>query len=255
MSLSAQLRQIHRVIREARVDVPPIRVDPGTAQRHLQAGQPVLAGMSVPVDEAAARRILDGICRIVATPPARRLQALMREQPISFQAVADALLLGREGALTEEAGIPQTFLFFVVMAGLRPSLRRHALHLQSLLQDLSWHRASCPICGSVPSLAELRGEPGRRYLRCSLCEAAWRVPRLRCPFCATTDYQKLRYLRIEGEPEMRLDFCDACGRYLKTRILPGGDEEPDPFARDLETIHLDALAREKGYRGPWPEPG
>ena len=46
---------------------------------------------------------------------------------------------------------------------------------------------------------------------------------------------------------MRLDLCDACRRYLKTRIAPGGEAEADPFGRDLATIHLDALAWERGY--------
>jgi FdhE protein len=247
VTLSDRLREIHRVVRDARVDIEPVRMDPKTAGLRLQAGQPLLAGASVPVDDKVAARLLREICRIVATPEAAWLLDAARQRPLDFQAAADALLAGRDEALAETRGVPPAFFAFVVLAALRPSFRRHMESLQSLTEDVPWHRPLCPICGSVPSLAELRGEPGRRYLRCALCEGAWRVPRLRCPFCATTDHTRLRFLRIEEDPGMRLDLCDACGRYLKTRIAPGGEAEADPFERDLATLHLDALAWERGY--------
>lgn len=247
VTLSDRLREIHRVVHDARVDIEPVRMDPATARLHLQVGQPLLAGASVPVDDKVAARLLREICRIVATPQAAWLLDADRQRPVAFQAMADALLAGKNETLAEARGVPQAFFAFVVLAALRPSFRRHMESLQSLTEDVPWHRPLCPICGSVPSLAELRGEPGRRYLRCALCEGAWRVPRLRCPFCATTDHTRLRYLRIEEDPGMRLDLCDACRRYLKTRIAPGGEAEADPFGRDLATLHLDILAWERGY--------
>ncbi|MBI2164500.1 MAG: formate dehydrogenase accessory protein FdhE, partial [candidate division NC10 bacterium] len=242
VTLSDRLREIHRVVRDARANVEPVRMDPKTASLRLRAGHPLLAGVSAPVDGEAAGRILREICRIVGTPQAAWLLDAAGQMPIPFQAMADALLAGKNETLAEARGVPQAFFAFVVLAALRPSFRRHMESLQSLTEDVPWHRPLCPICGSVPSLAELRGEPGRRYLRCSLCEGAWRVPRLRCPFCATTDHTRLRYLRIEEDPGMRLDLCDACRRYLKTRIAPGGEAEADPFGRDLATLHLDILA-------------
>lgn len=254
MGLSDRLREIHRIVRDARVNIEPVRMDPATARMRLQAGHPLLAGASVRVDAKAAGRILSEICRVLDTPEAIRLRELVRERPIAFQAAADALLAGRNHALAEERDVPQTFLSFLVLAALRPSFRCHADRLQSLTESVPWHRPVCPICGSVPSLAELRGEPGLRYLRCALCEAGWRVPRLRCPFCGTTDHTQLRYLTIEDHPGMRLDLCDACHRYLKTRIAPRGEAEADPFGRDLATLPLDALAWDQGFAGAWPGP-
>lgn len=254
-TVSDRLREIHRVVRDARANIEPVRMDAAAARLCLQVGQPLLAGTSAPVDEEVAGRILREICRIAATPQAAWLLDAAGQRPIPFQAVADALLAGQDEALAETRGVPAAFFAFVVLAALRPSFRRHAESLEPLSEDVPWHRPLCPICGSVPALAELRGDPGRRYLRCALCEGAWRVPRLRCAFCATTDHTRLRYLRIEEDPEMRLDLCDACWRYLKTRIAPGGEAEPDPFGRDLGTLHLDALAWERGYHGPCPGHG
>lgn len=254
MSLPERLREIHRIIHDARVDIEPVRMDPTTARMRLEAGQPLLAGASVPVDAKAAGRILSEICRVLGTPEAIRLRESVRERPIAFQAVADALLAGRDHTLAEERDVPQAFLSFVVLAALRGSFCLHAKSHRCFVEEMPCCRAACPICGSVPSMAELRGQPGRRYLRCALCEAAWRVPRLFCPFCATTDHTHLRYLRIEGDPTLRLDLCDACRRYLKARIAPGGDAETDPFGWDLATLYLDALAGEQGYQGAWPGP-
>lgn len=255
MSLTDRLREIHRVLREVHAEVEPVRMDAGTARLRLQAGHPLLAGTSVPVDTEAAGRILREICRLLDTPEAIRLRESVRQRPIPFQAAAEALVSRRDHALAEGGDVPPAFLSFVVLAGLRPSFRRHAERLQPLTESVPWHRPVCPVCGSVPSLAELRGEPGRRYLRCALCEAAWRVPRLWCPFCGTTDHTRLGYLTSEEDPGMRLDFCQACRRYLKTRIARGGEAEAGVFGLDLATLHLDALAWARGYRSAGVRPG
>ncbi len=249
-----KLREIHEIVREARARVAPLRMDAGEARARLEAGHPLLSETSAPVDVEVADRILNEICRIAGTPEAIRLRESAQEQPIGFQAVADALVGGGDRSLPEVSDVSQEFLAFVVLAALRPSFRRHAEHLQPLTEEMPWRQTICPVCGSVPSLAELRGEPGCRYLRCALCEASWRVRRLRCPFCGTTDHSQLRILRVEGEPGMRLDLCDACGRYLKTRIAPDGQAETDPFGWDLATLHLDALARGQGYSAAAPGP-
>lgn len=249
VSIAERLREIHRISRDVQVDIEPVRMDATTARMRLEAGHPILAGRSVPVDAKAAGHILDALCRAPDMPEAIRLRESVQERPIAFQAVADVLMTGGDRALAEERGVPHAFLSFVVLAALRPSFRRHAERLQPLAASVPWHRPVCPVCGSVPSLAELRGEPGCRYLRCALCEAEWRVPRLRCPFCGTTDPTRLRYLAIEGHPGMRLDLCDACRRYLKTRVAPGGEAEADVFGLDLATLPLDALAQEQDYRG------
>jgi FdhE protein len=244
-----RLREIHRVVRDTRATVEPVRLDPAAARRDLEAGRPLLAGTSVPVDADVADRILEEICGSLGTPEAMRIGESARSRPIDFQAVAEALVAGRDPALVEVRGVSGELLAFVLLAALRPSFRCHAERLQPLSEEVAWHRAVCPICGSVPSLAELRGQPGWRYLRCALCEAAWRVPRLRCPFCGTTDHTQLRYLRIEDDPSLRLDLCEACRRYIKIRIAPDGQAEEDPFGWDLATLHLDALAQEQGYIG------
>ena len=68
---------------------------------------------------------------------------------------------------------------------------------------------------------------------------AW-SSRVGCPFCENADDQRLRHLGLEGEAEVRIDYCGNCGGYLKTY---NGGEGSGLFGRlDL----LDVIARDHG---------
>ncbi|MEJ2655686.1 MAG: formate dehydrogenase accessory protein FdhE [Desulfobacterales bacterium] len=129
---------------------------------------------------------------------------------------------------------------------LRLSLRPALLILsQAVLKQLDlslWHYGHCPVCGSAPKLADLSGEGGKRRLHCSLCEAAWSYPRMRCPFCENDNRKALGYLRAEKEEGLRVDLCGRCNHYLKTidlRELAGPIIVP---LDDTATWHLDIIA-------------
>jgi FdhE protein len=93
-------------------------------------------------------------------------------------------------------------------------------------------------------MAQLVGvDPGRRrMLVCGSCETAWRYTRTRCPFCEA-DSQRLTGVAIEGEGGLRLDYCETCRGYLKTYA---GQGDEDVLLADWTSLHLDALARERG---------
>ncbi len=80
------------------------------------------------------------------------------------------------------------------------------------------------------------------------------MTRLRYPFCAATDQTRFRPFAIEEGLGMRLELGDACRRFLKIRTALRGEAEADSFARDLATLHLDALPRGRGDVGAWPAP-
>jgi FdhE protein len=79
-------------------------------------------------------------------------------------------------------------------------------------------------------------------LVCGSCETAWRYARTQCPFCEA-DSQRLTGVGIEGEGGLRLDYCEACRGYLKTYA---GQGDEDVLLADWTSLHLDALARERG---------
>ncbi|MDI7276101.1 MAG: formate dehydrogenase accessory protein FdhE [Anaerolineae bacterium] len=114
-------------------------------------------------------------------------------------------------------------------------------------QSPEWGHGWCPVCGGLPDLAILLGEPAERSLVCSRCSSAWPFRRVGCPFCLDTEQQAYH----EGEDaRYRLYLCGACRRYLKTvdARRTGG---VDPRVERLITIGMDLAALEAGY-GPPP---
>jgi FdhE protein len=104
----------------------------------------------------------------------------------------------------------------------------------------------CPVCGARPIMGLLRPEDGMRVLECSLCGTRWGTPRIACPFCHTTDREKLRYHFLEGDQARRLYVCDACHGYIKITDLAKTGELVVPL-EDIATSRLDAVAEDKGY--------
>ena len=114
-------------------------------------------------------------------------------------------------------------------------------------EDASWLHGYCPVCGNTPLLSLLtEKEAGRqRSLVCGLCKSQWKVKRLGCPHCGTEDEDKLGILELADEPNLRLEVCNGCKGYLKT--WAGEGKVAPPFFSDWATLHLDAIAVERGY--------
>jgi FdhE protein len=114
-----------------------------------------------------------------------------------------------------------------------------------------WKRGVCPTCGTDASLAILvEAEAGReRMLACACCQTLWKFKRVGCPYCGNDSQETLTSIEVEGENDVRLDLCEACHAYTKTWVGP--TERATLFLHDWPTLHLDVIARERGYtRGP-----
>jgi len=109
----------------------------------------------------------------------------------------------------------------------------------------AWGRGTCPVCGGLPDLAILAGDPAARTLICSRCSTLWPYSRVGCPFCHDADQQA--YYAAAGSPH-RLYICPRCRRYLKTVMAQPGSRV-DPWAERLLTLGMDLAALEAGY-GP-----
>lgn len=110
-----------------------------------------------------------------------------------------------------------------------------------------WNRSSCPACGAVPASAHVvPGEAGRpRFLACALCGTRWRWRRIGCAACGNERSDRISLFHVEGAETLRLDACGECNGYLKT-YTGEGDEEL--FLADWPTLHLDVVARARGFR-------
>ena len=108
----------------------------------------------------------------------------------------------------------------------------------------------CPYCGDRPAVALLRPDPEaealRRSLVCARCATEWEHRRVGCPACGEEEPSKLPRLAAQELPGLRLEGCDACGRYLKAVDLTA-EPAAEAIVDELATPALDVVARERGW--------
>jgi FdhE protein len=162
-----------------------------------------------------------------------------------LEAVAAALRVSQthdRGKQEEE----EELLTFVLLHALRPFLQAYAKRMHTDLVDKVWRQGYCPVCAGWPDLAYLEDDTRSRRLVCGRCDTAWSFPRVRCPYCGTSDPADLAYYPGQVE-KYRLYICNHCRRYLKAfDTTYTGTRFTYPAERIL-TLALDLAAQEKGY--------
>ena len=85
-------------------------------------------------------------------------------------------------------------------------------------------------------------------LRCAACGGGWRIPRSRCPHCGNEDPKTQHYLALDEEAEKyRVDLCDRCHGFVKSETSFAPTPAELLTIEDAAMLHLDAVARERGY--------
>ena len=119
----------------------------------------------------------------------------------------------------------------------------------------SWVEGYCPVCGSLPAFAEVRGIERKRYFRCCRCGGEWHARALYCPYCAMSDHDRLVALVPEkGGSNAAIDACQRCLGYIKTFTRLQGCSPGAVMLEDLASVDLDVAAIEHGFARP-PGPG
>lgn len=224
---------------------------------------PVL-DLAVDLDLGLLRPFLLGFCDDFiaggAGAPARRVRAVLERGEIEPGSLLRASLARRQRAIRQRAnhvGAAPDLVWLVAELAVGPVA--HRLQHEALVSPASappavrdalrgWTRGECPACGSWPALAEARD--GERHARCSFCGADWMPRAGACVHCGTSGEAFLTAAADGGRAGRRIEFCRACGGYLKRVDV----DAPTPFAvlpvLDLETSDLDALAAGRGYGRP-----
>ena len=150
---------------------------------------------------------------------------------------------GEEDPEEAEMGLVEV----AVDLALQPYLEWAAEQVMPHVDQESWKRGCCPVCGGAPDFAALVEETGARHLVCSRCRSQWLYKRLQCPFCNNTDHTKLLYYPSEDEV-YRLYLCQVCKRYLKAIDLRQATHRVVLAVEPLLTAAMDLAAQEQGYK-------
>jgi FdhE protein len=147
--------------------------------------------------------------------------------------------------VTEEAEME--LVEVAIDLALQPYLGWAAQQVMPHVDQGSWKRGYCPVCGGAPDFAALVEETGARYLLCSRCRSQWLYKRLECPFCGNSDHTRLLYYPSEDEV-YRLYVCQTCKHYLKAIDLRKATHKVVLAVEPLLTIAMDLAAQKQGYK-------
>ena len=199
--------------------------------------------------------IEDGIERVIdtATP---LLQAVAEHGPDPLRATAKEMEHGSRAQLRDvllEYWQSRSDRLFFAKALLQPYAEWLVRDRRDVLLGVpAAGDDRCPNCGGPPQLSIIEGSPATagggssRLLQCATCLTAWPFRRVHCPSCGNEDERRLGYYDAPAFPHVRVDACEACGRYLKTIDL-GRRGVAVPLVDEIASAPLDVWAAERGY--------
>ena len=215
-----------------------------------QAGLPLLRSsrVSINLEPAASLVVLlvESLCsKSLPLPLAEETRVLSAQLRSECDAAPRALawLLAKDDLVPAHPGLLRYLGWTALARYLGPLVDAYS----KWRDEDRWLRSYCPTCGSGPSMSQLVGiDPGRqRFLSCGCCGTRWRFRRIGCPFCEAPDAQRLGVFAIEGERNLRIDYCESCGAYLKTY---NGEGSEALLLADWTSLHVDLIAGDRGLK-------
>jgi formate dehydrogenase accessory protein FdhE len=199
----------------------------------LTRAMPVVAGAVAAHSPAAPQGLVDIGVRLSASD----------EKTLDRAVRGDARALQE---LSGQCGVDASVLLFVLRAAMQPYYVMVFPPSETAAVPYP-PRRTCPACGGRPLMARHADPDGNRFLHCSVCGREWAYPRMACCSCGETDHRQLETMYVPEDEGHRVYLCAACRRYTKAvdeRLLGGRAYPP---LEDMITLHLDELARERGY--------
>ncbi len=268
------------ILREANLHVTPVALTRDEAVGKLEKGMPLLHDVDLELDVPAARALMLHLAGALETmaqedgPPQRGAAALYETAWEGHSVLSRAtaahqirlaledtrldlgLLLPHVAASDKEfiAGLAQDLeldpelVWTLAQNVLRPVLRAWRRQLAPLVEEISWLKGYCFLCGTAATLGELQEDNQVKHLRCGHCGGDWPFPRLQCTQCGNEDHTTLGFLYPEHQREtMRIEICHKCKGYLK--VIAAFSPTPVELlaVEDLATLYLDFIAQERGY--------
>lgn len=272
------------LLRDADLNVASIPLTSEEVRVRMESGLPLLPGIDLELDVQAAGELMLQLARAVESiggdkrkgkgwlPWGRKsdlnrggahgkgvlnvastlqIRLALENNRLNVGEILAFIAAGDSNAVTTVAqslSLDPGLLEILACYTLKPALQAWRRQLASLTEGIPWDKGNCLICGAAATLGELQDNDQVKHLRCGQCGADWLSSRLLCVQCGNDDHSTQRYLYIESRQEkMRVEVCDRCSGYLKV-ITTFAPTPPEMLAvEDLATLHLDYIARERGF--------
>lgn len=248
------------LLRDVDLHVRTLLLTPEQAREKMGNGLPLLLNTDLDIDMDSMRDLMIRLARALESSAgektaqadaAHRILLALEENKLDVGALLAPVAGGNNTPIISSAhapGLDAELLMTLVQNALKPALRAWRRQLTPLVEGIPWNKGACFICGDVAALAELQGSNLTMHLRCGRCGADWLFRRLQCIYCGNEDPKTLRYLDSGSRGAiMRAEVCEKCGGYIK--VIAAFDPTPAELlaVEDLATLHLDYIARERGY--------
>jgi FdhE protein len=238
------------------IETHPVPMDEALIQKKTTEGFPLVNKGDLKLDMVSATTLFKGLSEVLKRNSKVSVDVAKIEQVISGKELNLEELLKKTAAgngefIASRSGrlnLKADLLSFLAENSLRPIFEAYARELEGHVDQESWWRAYCPICGSGPVMAELVGREKKRFLICSCCGYEWRFKRIQCPFCENEERRKFKYFFADKEQKTyRVETCQKCKKYIKTVDTEELDDAFMPLVEDVGTLYLDVLAKKEGY--------
>jgi FdhE protein len=244
------------------IETHSVPMDKALILKKTTEGFPLVDKGDLKLDFASATTLFKALCKVLkrnskVSKDVEKIEELIGGQGLDLEALFDKTAADDGeyiASLSEKLNLRTDILAFLAENSLRPVFEAYAQDLQEHVDQDSWWKSYCPICGSKPVMAELVGQERKRFLICSCCGYEWRFKRIQCPYCENEERRQFKYFFTEEEDRAyRVETCQKCKKYIKTVDTEELDEEFIPSVEDVGTLYLDVLAKKEGYeRGVHP---
>ena len=223
---------------------------------HFSQGMTLMNEGIFPLSTDSMEKVTDRMIPVLSRifpkirPVLRKLKMALKKDQLDLKTCMESMLNGRDEEIEQTAfrfGTDTLTLKFILEQILKPLIEKQAESLRSVIQNLSWQKGYCPVCGSFPALSYLKGDEGQRWLMCGICSHEWRFMRTQCPFCENEDPEKWELCFVEDRAYERAEMCHQCKRYIVSIDLRIYPYDFIPEVAVVGTMYLDILAQEKGF--------
>lgn len=247
------------LLRDADLRAATVTLSSGEVRTRMESGRPLLQELDLDVDIPSVGELLNRlVTAVVGLDPggergaeARRFKTALDEERIDVGALLRDIASGAVDSVAKAAeglGLDPDLVLLLGRNAITPALHAWRRQVTDLVENTPWRRGYCFVCGSPPVLAELQGNELAKHLRCGQCGSDWVFPRLQCPSCGNEDHRTLGVLYDESRREtMRVEVCEQCRGYHKVIVTFSPTPPELLHVEDLATLHLDYMARGRGY--------